>query len=348
MCPDPDYRVGAEAYPRSSGNAPFLLWPIFPYLLSYFLGAFLSISSYFVPLTPIAVAVWLLMMLLIAILIQLLFHLFLRVRYRTIMDDPAMMKLLNQAQDRMSFSWRPEIWMHPDSWPILLAVPNPLCNAIVISKSAAADILQRPREGEIILADGMKTIQGYRPHLNAVLQMLIFIHSPALSVSWGKPYPLGVQLIDYSTPFLWIGIIVVAGFGLWYLGRPRENPIHLTYGIHPNVAKLIVFRGSDVTPHEAQKAIQDSRGPMGHPEKRKKMWAAFITSAAISIGLVVALYVFWPPVVDPFFHQGILSTRTLIASMLFMLLFFGYMASRIDRDELQTTPVGSNDDQSAY
>jgi type IV secretory pathway VirB3-like protein len=335
MCPDPDYRVGSEVLPGASGNVPYLLSPLLHYILFFILGSILSIHHPFVPLTPIAIAVWLLMMLLIALLIQLLLHLFLRARYRTIMNDPAMMKLLNQAQDRMSFSRRPEIWKHPSLFPVLLAISNPLCNAIVISKSAAADILQRPREGEIILADGMKTIQGYRPHLNAVLQMLIFIHSPALSVSWGKPYPLGVQLIDYSTPFLWIGIIVVAGFGLWYLGRPRENPIHLTYGIHPNVAKLIVFRGSDVTPQEAQRLIQDvfSRGLMGQPEKRKKTWAAFMISAAVSIGLGITLIVRQLSVADPYFHWSILSSSALISTMLFMIFFFGYVAFRIDREE---------------
>lgn len=286
MSPKPNYELNREREMGRKGNVPFLISELASLeFAGFFIVAFPS-SFLFVNLidaTHFLMSV--LVFALIGIVLLVLLHLFQRHRYRFLCENREIRLVADQAAQRLGYHKPFEVWWIPSITQILTPISTVVSRAIVVSEGAAKDILAMPNEGQIAVANTIGDLdrsffeQTKAPIFGFIAMSFFFawfsLETPELKIILGY---LGTLVL----------VLLQVGFSLV---RPRKekNPTVSSYETHPDIARIMVFRGEEPRQDERNRIFEN--GDQAHPEKpRIKTALAYAASALVSVVVAYVSY----------------------------------------------------------
>lgn len=243
----------------------------------------------------------------------LIIQLYQIIRYKIPCQDEEFQYLLHNAATKIGYSDEVEVWSYESTKPIFVHFATVLSNVIVISTSACTDMLTRPEEGEAILADALLDLeQNRRSRIWIPLSLYI---GPIILMLWWFITPVPVKMI-------FLLVIVGVSIPCTFIREVRPtiqqktNPVMEIYGIHPDAAKIHVFRGAPPTSTEEKNIRKDEDDQQSTP--RSTLLVLLVISSSVLLALVVAL------IVTQLIVVTLPSIIDLIGSRdLFMLIIFG-------------------------
>ncbi len=287
MSPKPNYELNREREMGRKGNVPFL---ISNKASIGFAGIFIvSFPSTFLFVNITDVTDFLMPMLIFAVIGSVslvLLHLFQRHRHRFLCENREIQLVADQAAQRLGYHKPFEVWWLPSNTQILTPLSTVVSRAIVVSEGAANDILAMPNEGQIVIANTIGDLdrsyfeQTKAPILGFILMSFFF--------AW-----LSLEALELKIVLGYIGIIVLVLFQVGFsLLQPRneKNPTVSSYETHPDIARIMVFRGEEPRQDERDKIFEN--GNQAHPEKlRIKTGIAYATSTLVSVVVAYVSYI---------------------------------------------------------
>ena len=284
MCPYAGYELGHEKGAGKLGNGPAFLNNFLPTDLSILaLTLFPLFPAVIMPFTIYGVFQWLVTSLSIALVIQIGLQGILRHHYRRLYTNSELEQILSRVNGRMGFSVEVELWEYSSDKPVLVPISSPLYRALVISKPAEEDLLISPTMAEPVLADHIKDIQG-GPISSAWFPIFIFVLISPFLVQWtGLPLNLAVNILWA----LFFVIVIVIGRTVLVGKDNLRNVVLEAYGIHPDMARCVVFRGSQPTEAEMREISKRPIDPLSKDVFRMK--AGFSFFAALFLSLLVGM-----------------------------------------------------------
>ncbi len=328
MSPNPDYEIGEETGAGVEGNAPMLLYPFLPLVVATGVNFSVLIVADFFP-NPFSLSFnlmdlsfWLLIWTVLGLLLQLFLQAVQRARYRRLLHSSELRDLVDQTAQRIGYENDVEIWMCPSEKQILLGLSTVLFRSVIISQPAAQDILDRPEEGEAVLANILVGLRSGR---------ILSTWAPVSLVIVGSLMGVCLHYAQLSLKITF-AIASIAGFILIQGALIRPGPtrkkdlVLLQYGVHPDVARVAVFKGSQLSLAEKETIIKRKQDPMEDPEKRKNTWGAYFASLGVSAIVATLLYLLFFQNAPIFFT--VMGFNVLIPLMVFWMtfeiLFIGY------------------------
>ncbi len=290
MCPYADYKIGHEKWAGQFGNAPILLTSITSLEITLIALTLLPlVPSMTIPFTLYGVFQWLVISVSIAVSIQIGFQMILRRHYRKVYTNFDLEQILSKVNGRMGFSSEFELWGYSSDKPVLVPVSTPLYRALVISRPAEEDLLASPEMAETILADHLKDIQnGYT--FSAGLPIFIFVLVSSVLVQW-TGLSLG-QAVSIAWTLFFVLVIVIGWTVL--VGKDNlRNMVLEVYGVHPDMARCVVFRGSQPTEAEMRDILKKPIDPLSKDVFRMKACLSFFAALFFSLlaGIVLNSWV---------------------------------------------------------
>jgi len=291
VSPNPKYKMNQEKS-RESKNKAFFIEPLlsldFTFAAVLGFGGF-SFTWYNTQPGLAEIIVALSIAAILGVLIQVLVHLFQRRRYRAPVEIPELQMLLDRAARRMGYEKDFEVWMNNDQTLLLISLSNFLSRAIVVSETVVQDILARPVEGEIVLANAISEFSSHYS-LNTWIPVL-FIVGIQIPFIWWFSTPLSLKI-----PFAVLIVTAWTCASIWSEvrgTRSKPNPALQEYGLSPDEASILVFRALPPTEAEASEIRKRSRHPFYVPAGSGRQKALYLSaSLAVSIAIAFLLYQF--------------------------------------------------------
>jgi hypothetical protein len=329
VCPDGNYQIGHEVGAGRNGNAPILLYDLLPLDLAFILAFIVVPASaaqsfpppIIMPFTIFGLLLWFVISLSIVLIILIVFQAILRHRFRNPYTNSELENLLTRVNNRMGYTRSPELWYYESSKPVLVPLVGLLFRSIVISKPAEEDLLASPEMAELVLADHLKSIQG-QSMVSTWLPVTFFVTFTFVFVRW-----TGLTL-DQAVVIWWAiyWILVLESGRRLIMGRDDvENPVFEEYHTHPDVARCVVFRGSEPTNTELKDISKKRHDPISKESNRVRGYLSFITSLVISIfmGLVLTTWVSnLDPIPFPVINEVVPFVPMIASLIIYEALFF--------------------------
>ncbi|MFW9834875.1 MAG: hypothetical protein ACFFEK_12825 [Candidatus Thorarchaeota archaeon] len=325
MSPDPQYTVGREIGVGTEGNAPILLWQLWPPFIALCLSFAPDSEFSFYTITLERVVQWILVLPIICLIVLLVFQRYVKRKYQTEFSNQRFEELISQAKSRMRYTLDFEIWLLPQKKHILMGNAGFLYTALIVSEPTVQDILATPEEGEVILASAVKNLQLVRKISTWGSIAFLFIMTTIFTilklvtpVGWSWGIAVG-----------WLVMILFPSPMVMRYAREKSNDIEMEYGIHPNAARLIVFRGSPPTDREVQKYITREFGVFDDYSQYRRALGLFLISAIVSIVVGILFYMFLLRVSSPLFSlvEGFrIGVSWFVAIIVFAVFYIGLMS----------------------
>lgn len=337
MCPDGDYKLGHEKEAGRLGNAPILLYDLLPFELSFLIVPILLARTPFyppvsIPFTFTGIILWLIITTTLAFIIQVVFQLFLRHRYRDPYSKNELYSILAKASRRIDDMQDFEFWLLPSYKQVFLPLTGFFYRSIIISPRVEEDLLASPDAAEVIFADVIVQMKSQR-FLRLWLPIVIFVAFSVWTVHWvGFTTNLAVSLA-----WMIYGFLVIVSLMRVVFGRaPSKNHVLDEYSVHPDVARCRVFRGTEPTESEMKEMSKKLHDPLSKEVDRTRGFLLFLAALIISI-LVAIVLTSWElsfnltnlPQID-----WILPFLTMILSLVTFEVLFSYPTrTRYEDDE---------------
>jgi len=246
-------------------------------------------------------------------------------KYQTEFSDQRFEEIVNQAKSRMGYKREFEIWLLPGVKQVLIGNAGFLHSALVVSEPAIQDILAKPEEGEVILASAVDRLKIHRS-INTWVSIGILILYTSVMVLYGLTFPLITGLWIVTA---WTCFIMCLSPMLMRSNREKSNDVQKEYGIHPNAARLIVFRGVPPTDREVQKYITREFGVFDDYSQYRRASVIFGISIIASIFVSVLLFLLLLGIDHPLFSM-VESFRVyvtfLVSILVFAVFYFGLVS----------------------
>jgi hypothetical protein len=323
-----DYELGEEEGAGAEGNASMLLHPFLPLavaaavIFSVPVVAGFFLNPFSMSFNLIELLVWLLITIILGLLLQVFLQAVQRARYRRPFHNSELRSLVDQAARCIEYEDDVEIWMCPGEKQILLGLSAVLFRSVIISQPTAQDILDRPEEGEAVLADVLVKLRKNRILSTWAPISLVVVGSLLDVYYYYTPLSFKIALACASI----VGFILIQG-AIIRPGPTRKKDLILQqYGVHPDVARVTVFKGSQLSLAEEEIIIKRKQNPMEDPEKRKNTWGAYFASLGVSAIVATLLYLLMFQDAPSFFIAMGLDVfiPLMVFLMTFEILFIGY------------------------
>jgi hypothetical protein len=238
--PDASYVIGHEKGVGVHGNGPILLYDFWPAELALLVPGLLCTFPLLpkAEFTPSGILSAFVFVALIGLSIILGFQLYLRHRFRNLYSSAEFELLINKAKNRMGFSSTPELWLYPSSKSLLIPLSWFLTKAVILSDPAVEDLLASPVEGEVILADILRSLEG-RPYLSTWGPLTTFLVLSLLLFPW---IGLSDQTARSILWFIYLSFVAFIGYGTIRPHKQKVDLIQQEYNIYSDIARCIVFR----------------------------------------------------------------------------------------------------------
>ncbi len=295
MCPYADYEIGHEKGAGKFGNGSVFLNNFFPTDLSLIALTLIPLfPTVTMPFTIYGVFQWLVISLSIAFAIQIGLQVVLRHHYRRLYANSELEQILSKVNGRMGFSADVELWECSNDKPVLVPISALLYRALAISRPAEEDLLASPTMAEPVLADHLKDIQG-GPLSSTWLPIFVFVLVSSLMVQWtGLPL---YQAVNISWALFFVVVIVIGRTVLVGKEKPH-NVVFEAYGVHPDMARCVVFRDSQPTEAEMREISKRPIDPLSKDVFRMKAYLSFFAALFLSLLVGMALTT-WVSTLNP-------------------------------------------------
>lgn len=286
MCPYAEYKIGHEKGAGQFGNAPLFLTSFTPLEITLAALALLPLVPLItIPFTLYGVFQWLVVSVSIAVAIQIGTQLILRRHYRKVYTNSELEQILSRVNRQMGFSSEFELWEYSSDKPVLAPVSALLYRALVISKPAEEDLLASPEMAETVLADQLKDMQSGHT-ISTGLPIFIFVLVASFLVQWtGLPLGLAVNIVWA----LFFVFVIVIGWTVLVGKDNLRNVVLEVYGVHPDMARCVVFRGFQPTKAEMRDILKRPIDPLSKDVFRMKAGISYFAALFLSLLAGMAL-----------------------------------------------------------
>jgi hypothetical protein len=281
VSPKPDYELNREREMGKMGNVPFLISEmasvefaavfIVAFPVQFIFSNIIDIYGFFIPV---------LVFVLLGSIALTVLQLFQRHRYRILCENREIEMTANHAAQRIGYHKAFEIWCIPNITQILTPLSTLVSRAIVMSEGATRDILARPKEGEIVVANAIADLDRNRlQQTKAPTAALIFM---SLFFAWASLDTVELKIV---ISYFGILVLVLLQGGLEIRGpKTQENLANSSYETHPDIARILVFRGEEPREDEREKIREKATEANSErsPIKAALAYCASITVAAIA------------------------------------------------------------------
>lgn len=325
MSPDPQYTLGREIGVGTEGNAPIPLWQFWSPFIALCLSFGPDAEFSFYTMTLERMIQWILVLPIICVIVLLVFQWYVKRKYQTEFSNQRFEELIYQAKTRMRYTRDFEIWRLPQKKHILMGNAGFLHTALIVTEPTVQDILAKPEEGEVILASAVKYLQLVRKISTWGSIAFLFIMT-TIFVILKFVTPVG---LSWGVAVAWLAIILFPSPMVMRHAREKSNDIEREYGIHPNAARLIVFRGSPPTDREVRKYITREFGVFDDYSQYRRALGLFLISAIVSIVVGISFYMFLLGVSSPLFSlvEGFrVGVSWFVAVVVFTVFYIGLMS----------------------
>ncbi len=233
--------------------------PLSGVLFLYF-GYTLLYTNWLIPL---------LLMLLVGTASHILFLLILNTRFKNPSSNPAFHDMVGRVHQKILVPSSTQVWIRKSNAPFIVSTYNLIFNAVIVSEPMVELMLNRPEASEVLLAFHLARIPRRRWLGDYVGSLILIVILTFLSASFLIPIVAAMitmwqtmgSLIILSLTSSLLPIVILSIFfviiirGAFWRHEPAFLRVIEVYGIHPQVAKVEVERGTPLDEEEMQSVI---------------------------------------------------------------------------------------------
>lgn len=243
----------------------------------------------------------LLLMLLVGTITHFVFLLILNFRFKNPSTNPAFLELIGRVHQKILVPSNAQVWIRHSNDAFITSTFNPVFVAVIVSEPMLELMLNRPEAGEVLLAFHLARIPRNRwfgDYVGSLVLLVILTNLSALSL---VPLLIStISMIEYYGPLMIISLLsslmpyFFIPFFLAFMIKGafwRHEPVFLrvaeVYGMHPQVAKVEIERGSPLDEEQMQSVIWGLREWEKKRRGARRLGISII--ATILIGLTLLL-----------------------------------------------------------
>ncbi len=241
----------------------------------------------------------LLLMLLVGTISHFSFLLILGFRYKKPPTNTAFLDLIGRILQKILVPSRAQVWVRQSNDAFITSTYNAIFDVVIVSEPMVDLILKRPEAGEVLLAFHLVRIPRNRWFGDYVGSLVLLVIVTILSSLFLMPViisfipiielfgPLMIfSLLSSFIPFFFIPLLFTLFIkGAFWRHESAFMRILEVYGMHPQVAKVEVERGTPLIEEEEQAVIWGVRE--WEKRKRSARRLGISTIATIPIGLTL-------------------------------------------------------------
>lgn len=292
------------------------------YIGGFIWGFVLQILTYILEIN-LDIFQWLLVTLFVGLLMQYIFYGLKRHRFRNIVNNPELLALFEEVKYKLGKGHSIELWFRDIDRATFLSTVNPLFQAILLSESTIADIIEKGEKGKIVLAREVLLMDRANPHSRMILGLLVFTFFSFMENMISFSSSFGFILFSVGPIILAISIIVILlVIVLFFFKLSRGNDdinkiVEDLFGFRPDVAMMEMITGFKVPNEVIEKIRRDEAEGKPSPMKKALRIAAPVAIITAFIVFIIIMILF-PDL--PFFPAFPLTISALAAFGAFMIV----------------------------
>lgn len=256
------------------------------------MGVALYSSSWYVAL---------LLILPVGVVSYLLFIQFLYMRYKNPPANPDFLRMIGDVLQKILVPTRVQVWVRESPHPYIVVTYNPMFDAVIVSEPMIQLMLERPQAGEVLLAFHLARIPRSRwlgDFGGSLILLAIFTYPLALIL--GPLYISIMSMISYMGILALISLLPLLIYiiipvlpaliikGAFWRHEPAFVRIEEVYGMHPQVAKVEVERGTPLSEEETRAVLWGVR-EWEIKKRSGRRWGISVIIAFVSLILLFQL-----------------------------------------------------------
>ncbi|MHA2022468.1 MAG: hypothetical protein ACTSWQ_02280 [Candidatus Thorarchaeota archaeon] len=265
---------------------------------------------------------WLLVTLLVGLVMQCLIYGWKRQRFRNPVDNPELLALFEEVKYKLGKGQNIELWFRGIDRGIFLSSVNPLFQAILLSESTIADILDNGENGKTVLAREVLLMERTRPLIRMVVGLLGFTFFSFIQNMMSFSNVFGIIFYSMTPLVLAIGIIailVIIVLVIRILSRGNDDidkTVEDIFGLRPDAAFVEVMGGFKVPEEVIEKIRRDEEEGKASPMKKAVRIAAPVAVITSFIVFIIMMIIFPNPPFFPIFTTLISALAAFVAFMI--------------------------------
>lgn len=295
----------------------------------------------------------LLLMLLVGTITHFIFLLILGFRYKNPPTNAAFLDLIGRVHQKILVPSNAQVWVRSSNDPFITSTYNPVFCAAIVSEPMVELMLNRPETGEVLLAFHLARIPRNRwfgDYVGSLVLLVILTYLSSLFL-----IPVIISAISMIEIFGLLMIVSLLSSLMSYFIIPfflaffikgafwRHEPVFLrvaeVYGMHPQVAKVEVERGTPLDEEETQSVIWGVRE--WEKKRRGSRRLGVSTIVTITIGLIL-FYVLLSGITSlPYYDVYLIYAPFVIAILIGVVVY--YIIKRWDNNAMGEVFVTTTD-----
>ncbi|MFW9810028.1 MAG: hypothetical protein ACFFE6_11690 [Candidatus Thorarchaeota archaeon] len=274
-----------------------------------------------------------LLILSIGTLLYFVFLLILSVLYKNPPTNPSFHELIGRVHQKILVPSNAQVWIRQSKDPFITSTFNPVFSAVIVSEPMTELMLNRSEAGEVLLAFHLARMPRkpwFGDYVGSLVLLLVLTYTsglilvPVVISMLSMIDVLGLYIIaslfssllyNFFFPFF-LALIIKGAF--W-----RHEPAFLrvtdVYGMHPQVAKVEVERGSPLNEEEMQTVIWGVR------EWEKKRRASRRLGVGTIVTIPIGIILFFLTVgfgYFPYYNMFLIYAPFAVAILIGMVVYF--------------------------
>jgi hypothetical protein len=198
-----------------------------------------------------------------------MFLMILQTRYKNPQSNPEFTEMSGRVHQKILVPSRAQVWVRESVNPYIVSTYNPVFDAVIVSQPMVDLMLERPQAGEVLLAYHLARIPRNRWFGDFGGSLILLALFTYLSAIFLIPLIISVMsmmsvmgafiLISLGSAFMYAIVIPLLPTliikGAFWRHEPAFMRIQEIYGMHPQVAKVEVERGTPLNEEEIQAVV---------------------------------------------------------------------------------------------
>lgn len=241
---------------------------------------------------------WLLVTVLVGFVFQSLYAVLKRKRFYNPVTNKELIDLFAQVTSELGKGQGIELWLRDIDRDVFLATSNPFYKAILFSKSAISDILEKEKKGKVLLAREVLKIEDLHPLGRTAMGLLGFTFFSFLEFQ-STPGPL--QFVMFSMGLVIPAIMIITIVLIFTIipftssrsGKKIDQALEELYGITPEAAMIDVLTGIEFTDELIEETKRKSETELTLRKRESLKNGAIAAMIAVLFSFVI-MYSFHP------------------------------------------------------
>jgi hypothetical protein len=238
---------------------------------------------------------WLLLTMFFGFLLHYIYFVWKRFRFRNPLENPELTDLFHSVTIMLGKGENVELWYRDIDRSVFLSTVNPLFQAILLSESAIADILEKKEKAKIVLAREVLVMTRTNSHFRLLLGVLVFTLFTFLEnffsfTSFGPIiFSAGPLILTAMLITFFIAAIIIMVHRIRKEGD-IDKSVEEMLGYPPDAAMIDVFSGFTIPEQELLKIKKDEEE--GKPSEPLKAVRRGIVAGVLSFPLSFIIFYF--------------------------------------------------------